>query len=88
MKQIVEWSHVHFTKIKPDKTELLLLYPSSLNKEVIIKVVLFEHECIRFSEFVKNVGVWLLDIGKVIILNFLNYEFWTSIYLIWLDHIT
>ena len=59
MKKIVEWSHAHFMKINPDKTELLLLYPPSLNKEVIIKGVLFEGECIRFSEFVKNVGVWM-----------------------------
>ena len=59
MKQIVEWSHAHFMKINPDKTELLLLYPPSLNKEVLIKGVIFEGECIRFSEFVKNVGVSL-----------------------------
>ena len=46
-------------KINPDKTELLLLYPPSLNREVLIKGVLFEDQCIRFSEFVKNVGVWI-----------------------------
>ena len=59
MRQIVEWSHIHFMKINPDKTELLLLYPPSLNKEVLIKGVLFEEQCIRFSEYVKNVGVTL-----------------------------
>ena len=47
-------------KINPDKTELILLYPPSLNKEVIIRGILFGDQCIRFSEFVKNVGV-LLD---------------------------
>ena len=59
MKLIIEWSHAHFMKINPDKTELLLLYPPSLSREVIIKGVLFEDQCIRFSEFVKNVGVWI-----------------------------
>ena len=59
MKLVVEWSHAHFMKINPDKTELLLLYPPSLNREVLIRGVLFEDQCIRFSEFVKNVGVYL-----------------------------
>jgi hypothetical protein len=59
MQQIVQWSHAHFMKINPDKTELLLLYPPSLNKEVVIKGIIFEGQCIRFSEFVKNVGVWI-----------------------------
>ena len=59
MNLIVEWSFAHFMKINPDKTEILLLYPPSLNKEVIIKGILFDDQCIRFSEFVKNVGVWI-----------------------------
>ena len=46
-------------KINPDKTEILLLCPASLNKEVVIKGVIFEEQCIRFSNEVKNVGVWL-----------------------------
>ena len=59
MNLIVEWSFAHFMKINPDKTEIILLYPPSLNKEVIIKGILFDDQCIRFSEFVKNVGVWI-----------------------------
>ena len=46
-------------KINPDKTEILLLCPSSLNREVIIQGVIYEEQCIRFSTEVKNVGVWL-----------------------------
>ena len=46
-------------KINPDKTEILLFYPPELHNEVIIKGVLFEDLCIRFSECVKNVGVYL-----------------------------
>ena len=46
-------------KINPEKTELMLLYPPSLSKEVIIKGVILEGQCIRFSNQVKNVGVWI-----------------------------
>ena len=59
MEQIIKWNNAHYMKINPDKTELLLLVPSSLNKEVIIKGVIFEDDCIRFSDQVKNVGVWI-----------------------------
>ena len=59
LKQIIEWSNAHFMKINPNKTEIALLCPSSLNDEIIIKGVIFEGQCIRFSAEVKNVGVWL-----------------------------
>ena len=59
LKEIVKWSNVHYMKLNPDKTEIILLCPSSLNKEVIIRGVIYEDECIRFSTEVKNVGVWL-----------------------------
>ena len=59
LDKIVKWSFIHFMKINPDKTEILLLCPSSLNREVIIQGVIYEEQCIRFSTEVKNVGVWL-----------------------------
>ena len=59
LRSIIDWSNAHFMKINPDKTEILLLRPSSLNREVIINGVIFEGECIRFSTEVKNVGVWI-----------------------------
>ena len=59
LHRIINWSNAHYMKINPDKTEILLLCPSSLNDEVIIKGVIFEDQCIRFSTEVKNVGVWL-----------------------------
>ena len=59
LRQIISWSNSHFMKINPDKTEILLLRPDSLNKEVIIKGVIFDEQCIRFSSEVKNVGVYL-----------------------------
>ena len=59
LDEIVKWSYLHYMKINPDKTELLLLRPSSLNNEVIINGILYEGQCIRFSSEVKNVGVWV-----------------------------
>ena len=67
LRSIINWSNIHFMKINPDKTELLLLRPASLNKEVLINGIIFDGECIRFSKEVKNVGVWIdqnLTMGK------------------------
>ena len=59
MQGIVKWSNLHFVKVNADKTEIILLRPPSLNKQVIIKGVFIGDECIRFAREVKNVGVWL-----------------------------
>ena len=59
MNNIIQWMNTHFLKINPDKTERLLLYPNSQENQVIIKVTLFDQHCVRFSNEVKNVGVWL-----------------------------
>ena len=61
MNDVVSWMNSYFMKINPDKTELLLLYPKSLEKQVIVKGTIFEQQnrCIRFSNYVKNVGVFL-----------------------------
>jgi hypothetical protein len=59
MEQVIVWSFAHFMKVNPDKTEILLFRPASLNDQVIINGVFFEEQCIRFSNEVKNVGVWL-----------------------------
>ena len=59
IEEIIKWSFVHYMKINPDKTEIMLFRPSSLNNEVIINGIFIEGQCIRFSDEVKNVGVWL-----------------------------
>ena len=59
MSEITHWMHIHFLKINPDKTELLLLYPKSMENGITIYGTIFEDQCIQFSETVKNVGVWL-----------------------------
>ena len=57
--EVTRWMNVNFLKINGDKTEILLLYPESLSEKVIIKGTFINDQCIRFSDEVKNVGVWL-----------------------------
>ena len=57
MNLIVKWNDALFMKINPDKTELMLCRPPSLNSEVIINGMIYDDQCIRFSDSVKNVGV-------------------------------
>ena len=59
MNEIIKWSWEHFMKINPDKTEILLLRPSLLNDEVVLNGIFFQDQCIRFSDQVKNVGVYV-----------------------------
>ena len=56
MQEMIHWSNEFFMKINPDKTEIILLRPTSLNQNVIINGVFIEEQCIRFSNEVKNVG--------------------------------
>ena len=60
LSEVTDWMNYLFLKINPDKTEILLLYPKTMEKEVIIRgTMINENQCIRFSDVVKNVGVWL-----------------------------
>ena len=60
INEITNWMNYQFLKINPDKTEILLFYPKSMENEVIIRgTMIAENKCIRFSDVVKNVGVWL-----------------------------
>ena len=59
LRHVIDWSNAHFMKINPDKTEIMLLRPSALNKQVMINGFIFDGQCIRFSSEVKNVGLWL-----------------------------
>jgi hypothetical protein len=59
MRMITKWMHKMFLKINGDKTEILLLYPDSLEDKVIVRGVIIDDQCIRFSKYVKNVGLWL-----------------------------
>ena len=59
MKMITRWMNKMFLKINPDKTEILLLYPEWMEDSVIVRGVIIDEQCIRFSKYVKNVGLWL-----------------------------
>ena len=60
LEEITKWMNIMFLKINPDKTEILLLFPKSMENEVIIRgTIIDDKHCIRFSDSVKNVGVWV-----------------------------
>ena len=48
-----------FLKINPDKTEIILFHPKSLQNRVVIRGTFVGDQCIRFSSEVRNVGVVL-----------------------------
>ena len=67
VEQVTTWSYIQFLKINPDKTEMILFHPKSMQHQIIIKGTIIGEECIRYSKEVKNVGVWLdqhLDMNK------------------------
>ena len=59
MNSITNYMNSQFLKINPDKTEILLLYPKHLDEHTIIRGTIIGNQCIRFSNVVKNVGLWL-----------------------------
>ena len=60
LEEVTKWMNFMSLKINPDKTEILLLYPKSMERDVIIRgSIIKDQQCIRFSEVVKNVGVWV-----------------------------
>ena len=50
MEAMIKWSNIHFMKINPDKTEIILLRPPPLDGQVVISGVLIGDQCIRFSD--------------------------------------
>lgn len=59
MSKIKEWMNRHFLKINPDKTEIIVFLPNNLSNVHTIKGTFLESDCIRFSNFVKNLGFTL-----------------------------
>ena len=56
LDKITKWMHTYFLKINPDKTEIILFTPDS-KVNTINGVILSNGDCIRFSNYVKNLGV-------------------------------
>ena len=59
ISEVTKWMNSMFLKINPDKTEIILFHPDWLKSQVVVKGTNIGDECIRFSDEVKNVGVWL-----------------------------
>ena len=56
---ISTWMSKFALKINPDKTEIIVFYPPSLSRSVIINgTILADGTCIRFSSSVKYLGVY------------------------------
>ena len=60
MEVIGKWMNSHFLKLNQDKTMILVVIPPALRKEIVIKGVFLNSECIRFVESAKNLG-FVLD---------------------------
>lgn len=61
LNQIYEWMNLFFLKMNPDKTEIIMFIPQRLKDAHTINGCIFtDGSCIRFSNFVRNLGV-LLD---------------------------
>ena len=66
--KFTNWMNYQFLKINPDKTEILLIYRKSMKNKVIIRgTIIAENKCIRFSDVVKNVRVWLAGVHTSIL---------------------
>lgn len=61
LDQINEWMNLFFLKMNPDKTEIIMLMPPQLKDVHTINGCIFsDGNCIRFANFVKNLG-FILD---------------------------
>ena len=61
LNQINEWMNLFFLKMNPDKTEIIMFIPQQLNNAHTINGCIFsDGGCIRFANFVKNLG-FILD---------------------------
>ena len=60
MEVIGDWMNSHFLRLNQDKTKIIVVIPPSLRKEIMIKGMFLNSECIRFVDSAKNLG-FILD---------------------------
>ena len=60
MDEIKTWMNLHFLKINPDKTEIIVFLPYEFRNKSLINGAFLEGDCIRFGHSVKNLG-FILD---------------------------
>lgn len=56
---IAEWMRDHFLRLNPDKTKILVIAPPSIQKEIVIRGIFADNNCIRFVDTAKNLGIVL-----------------------------
>ena len=56
---ISKWMHEHFLCLNQSKTKILVIAPPSTQKEIVIRGVFLENECLRFVDSAKNLGIIL-----------------------------
>ena len=71
MVAMIRWSNLHLIKINPDKTEIILLRPPSLDNQILTNGVFIGDHCIRFSNELKKLEsggtkIWI-SINKYIV---------------------
>ena len=60
LDKINDWMNMFFLKMNPDKTEIIMLMPQQLKDAHTINGCIFsDGSCIRFANFVKNLGFML-----------------------------
>ena len=59
MGEVQKWMQDHFLKLNPQKTEVILLYPPQDKNTCKLNGVFIDDNCLRFSEYVKLLGVEL-----------------------------
>ena len=59
LKDVNKWMGSHFLKLNTDKTKIIFLHPTNLKSVVKIKGFFYENQCIRFSDVVKLLGVYI-----------------------------
>ena len=56
---ILKWMNEYFLRLNEDKTKILVIAPHSVQREIIIRGVFINNNCIRFADSAKNLGVIL-----------------------------
>ena len=59
LKEVNEWMNNQFLKLNTDKTEIIFLHPAHLKSVAKINGIFFQDQCIRFTDVVKLLGVYI-----------------------------
>ena len=57
LESTLEWMNAHFLCLDEDKTQIIVIAPPAVKKEIIINGIFLDNKCIRFVDSAKNLGV-------------------------------